>query len=95
MYTVEVLRTVFEDEDIQDPDFLTGKLMTIGNSSITAKLLCDELIKLIFIIMMFVRAGWSLHVKSVELMLPYFVAAGHWNYQVAVAQWLSASNIFR
>ena len=44
----------------------------------------DGLIKPVFIMTMFVRAAreaeWSLHVKSVEFMLPYFAAAGHWNY---------------
>ena len=83
-HCVKILWTVFEDEDIQDTDFLIGKLMAIVNSSRTAKLWCDGLNKPFFIIIMFVRAAceadWSLHVKFVELVLPYFTAAGHWNY---------------
>ena len=57
MCTVEVLRTVFEDEAIQDTGVLTGNLMNIANWSRTAKLWCNGLIKPVFIIMMFVRSA--------------------------------------
>ena len=40
------------------------------------------------------EADWSLHVKSVELMLPYFAAAGHWNYlRYATVYYLKISKL--
>ena len=44
----------------------------------------DSLTKLVFIMMLYVRAereaNWYLHLYSVAQMIPYFFAAGHINY---------------
>ena len=48
----------------------------------TQKLWIDNLIKPVFIIMLFIRAergDWPLHLLATEMMLPYFFASGHSN----------------
>ena len=52
--------------------------------SCTQKFWIDNLIKPVFIIMLFIRAeregDWPLHLLATEMMLPYFFASGHFNY---------------
>ena len=55
-----------------------------ANKSRTANLWTDNLIKPVFIMVIFVRAereaDWPLHLWAVEEMLPYFFASSHCNY---------------
>ena len=55
-----------------------------ANKSRTAKLWTDNLIKPVFLMMIFVRAegeaDWPLHLWAVEVMIPYFFASSHCNY---------------
>ena len=61
-----------------------SKLESLAICSRTARLWADAIIKPVLIMMKFVRASrkadWTLHIQSLTLMLPYFVAAGHFHY---------------
>jgi hypothetical protein len=83
MVAEEVLRGVLTSSICSDEDLLSH-LDSKASSSRTAKLWIDNLIKPVFIMMLFVRsereADWALHLSAVNEMLPYFFAAGHFNY---------------
>ena len=68
----------------EDYEQLMSILNDKANKSRTAKLWTDNLIKPVFLMMIFVRAereaDWPLHLWAVEEMLPYFFAASHCNY---------------
>ena len=59
-------------------------LETVSGNSLTTKHWVEDLIKPLFICLLFVRAEregeWLLHLAAVKSMLPYFYAAGHHNY---------------
>ena len=59
-------------------------LETKASQSKTTQWWVENLVKPIFIMMLFVRAerevDWPLHLWAVKEMIPYFFAAGHWNY---------------
>ena len=84
---LRTLRMVVEEllrDDIQellDSDELSSFIDDVSKRSATAKHWINNLIKPIFICLLFVRAeregGWLLHLTSVKEMLPYFYAAGH------------------
>jgi hypothetical protein len=63
---------------------LTEKLDALCVQSRTSKVWIQNLIKPVMIMMVFVRAeregDWFLHLSAVQAMLPYFFAAGHFNY---------------
>jgi len=55
-----------------------------ADHSRTTKLWVSNLVKPVLLIMMFVRAereaDWPLHLWTIQQMMPYFFAAGHFNY---------------
>ena len=55
-----------------------------ATKSRTAQVWLDNLIKPVFIMMVFIRAereaDWPLHLYAVTEMIPYFFASGHFNY---------------
>ena len=59
-------------------------LETNASQSRTTQLWVENLVKPIFIMLLFVRAereaDWPLHLWAVKEMLPFFFAAGHCNY---------------
>ena len=63
---------------------LTMFLDTVSGKRLTAKHWVENLIKPVFICLLYVRAEregeWPLHLAAVESMLPYFYAARHHNY---------------
>jgi len=65
-------------------DSLMKVLDNKSQESRTTKLWVENLIKPVMLVMMFVRAereaDWPLHLFCVKEMLPYFFAAGHFNY---------------
>ena len=79
----ELLRGIFKEDICNYNDFIST-LEEFGSSSRTAKLWLDVLVRPVFIVLKFVRAAWeadwSLHLVAFRAMLPYFAAAGHWNY---------------
>ena len=82
LVTEEILKVVMQNSDSYE-DLITT-IEQLAESSRTAKLWVDCLIKPVFIIMNFVRAereaDWSLHLVAVKAMIPYFFAANHNNY---------------
>jgi len=82
LVTEEVLRGIIESVDSHTD--LMPLLESKAIRSRTAKLWLDNLIKPVFIMMLFIRAeregDWSLHICAVTAMMPYFFAAGHANY---------------
>ena len=68
----------------EDYDQLMSILNDKANKSRAAKLWTDNLIKPVFLMMIFVRAEREadrpLHLWAVEEMLPYFFASSHCNY---------------
>ena len=65
-------------------DEMMSKLEEMSRASRTTKLWVDCLIRPVLIMMLFVRAEreseWPLHMKALNMMMPYFFAAGHINY---------------
>lgn len=80
----ELLRSVFESVTIKNYDHLISILDTLSLKSKTSKLWVDCLIKPVLLMMMYVRAEregeWALHIEVVKQIMPYFFAAGHFNY---------------
>ena len=80
----ELLRNFDADEKFASYSELMEELETQANQSRTTRLWLDNLIKPVLIIMLHVRAeregDWPLHLYSTQLMIPYFFAAGHFNY---------------
>ena len=87
---VRALRLVTEEDlrptigQLNTPDELMNCLEEKATQNSTAKLWFENLVKPVFIMMIFVRAeregDWPLHLWAVREMLPYFFAAGHWHY---------------
>lgn len=63
---------------------MLGALENISLKSVTTRLWVQNLIKPVFIMMVFVRAeregDWPLHLWAVKQMMPYFFASAHFNY---------------
>ena len=81
MVVEELLRN--DIQELLDSDELSS-FIDVSKQSATAKHWIDNLIKPIFICLLFVRAEGEgeglLHLTSVKEMLPYFYVAGHHNY---------------
>ena len=79
----ELLSDIFK-EDISNYNDLISTLEDVGSSSRTAKFWLDVVVKPVFIMIKFLRAAREadspLHLVALKPMLPYFAAAGHWNY---------------
>ena len=84
MVAEEVLRDVLLNEDVHSFEDMISFIDTRAKESRTARLWVDSLIKPVILMMQFVRAeregDWPLHLSAATAMLPYFGAAGHWNY---------------
>ena len=82
LLTEELLRGTIVQMDSYDS--LMKVLDDKSKKSRTAKLWVENLIKPVMLMMMFVRAereaDWPLHLLCVKEMMPYFFAAGHFNY---------------
>ena len=69
---------------MDSPEDLTKKFERAAAKSPTAKLWVDCLLKPVFIMMLYVRAEkegeFHLHLRAIELMMPFFFAAGHIHY---------------
>ena len=82
LVTEEVLRPTIGQLNTHDE--LMNCLEEKATQSSTARLWFENLVKPVFIMMIFVRAeregDWPLHLWAVREMLPYFFAAAHWHY---------------
>ena len=82
MVSEEILQSTLVKAESHE-EFMT-LLEKKAAASRTSKMWIQNLIVPTFIMMAFVRAereaDWLLHLWSVQKMLPYFFAAGHWNY---------------
>ena len=82
LLTEELLRGTIVQMDSHDS--LMKVLDDKTKESRTTKLWVENLIKPVMLIMMFVRAereaDWPLHLFCVKEMMPFFFAAGHFNY---------------
>ena len=78
----EILHGILES--VSNHDDLMVFLERKAADSRTTWLWLENLIKPVFIMMLFVRAereaDWLLHLWAVKAMIPYFFAAGHINY---------------
>ena len=78
----EILRSILIK--VTSRNALMIVLENMASSSPTSKLWLENLVKPVFIMMVFVRAEregeWPLHLWAMQEMLPYFFAAGHHNY---------------
>ena len=84
MLVEEVLRPVFEGNELEKMDDLQKVLEEASQHSRTAKLWVNCLIQPIFTVPKYIRAereaDWPLHMACVEEMMPLFFAAGHSHY---------------
>jgi hypothetical protein len=82
LLTEEFLRAHIEGCESREE--MLGALQRNSLRSITTRLWFQNLIKPVFIMMVFVRAereaDWPLHLWAVEQMMPYFFASAHFNY---------------
>ena len=85
LLTDEFLRGVIID--MNDSESYSDLMQILDERAIqsrTTRLWVDNIIKPVFIMMMFVRsereADWPLHLWAVQKMIPYFFASGHFNY---------------
>ena len=80
----ELLRNVVGLEQTQSYTDLMDMLETQAEQNRTTRLWLDNLIKPVFIIMLFIRAeregDWPLHLFATHQMMPYFFSSGHFNY---------------
>ena len=81
-FAEEVLRQVFEDEDVYER--MVQVLDNTAQQSRTARLWIDYLVKPLMIMMLFIRTerdgNWPLHLLAAESMLVYFLSDEYWNY---------------
>ena len=87
---VRALRLVVEEllrEFLVKTDCYSDLMEALGDAatqSKTTEMWVENLVKPVFIMMLFVRAeregDWPLHLRAVKEMLPYFFAASHINY---------------
>ena len=79
----ELLRNVFNQEEVLSYPDLMQVLELQARQSCTARLWLDVLIKPVFLMMMFIRAeregDWPLHLYATKQMMPYFFASGHFD----------------
>ena len=79
---VELLRTLI-DKDATREDMIST-FQTLTDTSQLAKHWIKNLIYPVFLMMMYIRAEregeFGLHLYCCKKMIPYFFAAGHWNY---------------
>ena len=78
----ELLRDILSK--VETYESMMEVLETKASQSKTTQWWVENLVKPIFIMMLFVRAerevDWPLHLWEMKEMIPYFFAAGHWNY---------------
>lgn len=86
MVAEELLRSILPD--MESSGDMMSTLTVIAERSRTTKLWVDNLLKPVFLMMMFIRAereaDWPLHLWVVRHMMPYFFASGHSNYARSV-----------
>ena len=79
---IELLRTIITKDTSRDD--MVSTLKSIAKESLLAKHWIDNLIYPVFLMMMYIRAEregeFGLHLYCCKKMIPYFFAAGHWNY---------------
>lgn len=86
MVTEEILHTILTEQrdQIGSHTQLMDILEQKATKSRTAQVWLNNLIKPVFIMMVFIRAereaDWPLHLYAVTEMIPYFFASGHFNY---------------
>lgn len=84
LVTEEILGPILQNNNVNSFESMMKDLEERSYESRTTRLWVDCLIKPVLLMMNFVRAereaDWCLHVWCVLEMLPYFAAAGHWNY---------------
>ena len=80
----EVLHDLVIDKGFRNYSQLINTLEDLSLQSRTTKLWVDNLIQPVLIMMLFIRAereaDWPLHLLATKMMMPYFFAAGHFNY---------------
>ena len=79
---IELLRSIMNNHTTKDQFYST--LNDLARQSKLAKHWIQNLIEPVFLMMMYVRAeresDIGLHLYACRKMIPYFFAAGHWNY---------------
>ena len=79
---IELLRSIMNNHTTEDQFYST--LNDLARKSKLAKHWIQNLIEPVFLMMMYVRAeregDIGLHLYACRKMIPYFFAAGHWNY---------------
>ena len=79
---IELLRTLIGDNTTQDE--MTVILQDLSTKSQLAENWVENLINPVFLMMIYVQAecegDFSLHLYACMKIIPYFFAAGHWNY---------------
>ena len=79
---IEILRHIILDSPIVD--VFNNKLNELSGKSILADHWIKNLIRAVFIMLMYLCAeresDFALHCLTCKLMLPYFFTASHWNY---------------
>ena len=80
----ELLRGLICTGEFHSYPQLMTKLEDLASHSRTTKLWVENLIKPVFIMMLFIRAereaDWPLHLLSTKMMMPYYFASGHFRY---------------
>lgn len=84
MVVEELLRPLFQANQLKSAEDLWNLLEELGKRSVTSRLWVECLIKPVFKMSTYISAeresDWSLHLLIVEGMIPLFFAAGHYNY---------------
>ena len=84
MIAEELLAKILRDEHVNSESKLIEVLEEHAKVSRTAKVWLDNVIKPVFIMMLFIRAeregNWPLHLYATGQMMPYFFASGHVHY---------------
>ena len=79
---LELLRTLIEKDTTRED--MISTFQTLSDTSQLAKHWIKNLIYPVFLMMMYIRAKregeFGLHLYCCKKMIPYFFAAGHWNY---------------
>ncbi len=80
----KILRSVFDENDMESMEYIHRVLEAISEKSRTAKLWIDCLILPVFTMLKYIRAeresDWLLHLDTVRSMVPLFFAADHAHY---------------
>ena len=84
MVVQELLRGLIGTGEFHSYPQLMTKLEDLASHSRTTKLWVENLIKPVFIMMLFIRAerdaDWPLHLLTTKMMMPYYFASGHFHY---------------